>query len=84
LNSTDLYLHDTYYIIAHFHYIVAPTDLRLFAGFITGSRKRPAEKERFLAVHWPTLICMNGFFTMFCRWPGASAVVTAAGMDCFQ
>ena len=23
-NTTDLYLHDTYYIIAHFHYIVAP------------------------------------------------------------
>ena len=32
-NSTDLYLHDTYYIIAHFHYIVAPgTIFAIFAG----------------------------------------------------
>ena len=32
-NSADLYLHDTYYIIAHFHYIVAPgTIFGLFAG----------------------------------------------------
>ena len=29
----DLYLHDTYYVIAHFHYIVAPgTIFALFAG----------------------------------------------------
>src|SRR5207247_1529089 len=32
-NSADLYLHDTYYVIAHFHYIVAPgTIFGLFAG----------------------------------------------------
>src|SRR5207249_8970358 len=32
-NSADLYLHDTYYVIAHFHYIVAPgTIFALFAG----------------------------------------------------
>src|SRR5438046_9970582 len=32
-NSADLYPHDTYYIIAHFHYIVAPgTIFGPFAG----------------------------------------------------
>jgi cytochrome c oxidase subunit 1 len=32
-NAVDLYLHDTYYIIAHFHYIVAPgTIFAIFAG----------------------------------------------------
>jgi len=33
LAATDLYLHDTYYVIAHFHYVVAPgTIFALFAG----------------------------------------------------
>ena len=32
-NALDLYLHDTYYIIAHFHYVIAPgTIFALFAG----------------------------------------------------
>src|SRR3954463_12637222 len=32
-NYSDLFLHDTYYVIAHFHYIVAPgTIFALFAG----------------------------------------------------
>ncbi len=33
LTASDLYLHDTYYVIGHFHYIVAPGTLfALFAG----------------------------------------------------
>jgi len=65
-NSADLYLHDTYYIIAHFHYIVAPgTIFGLFAGIYYWFPKATGRKmnEFWGKVHfWPTLVCMNVIF----------------------
>jgi cytochrome c oxidase subunit 1 len=62
----DLFLHDTYYVIGHFHYVVAPgTIFAIFAGVyhwypkITGRHM-----NEFLGkLHfWPSLICMNVIF----------------------
>src|SRR5438876_278276 len=65
-NSADLYLHDTYYVIAHFHYIVAPgTIFGLFAGIYYWFPKATGRKmnDFWGKVHfWPTLICMNMIF----------------------
>src|SRR6266403_1465121 len=65
-NSADLYLHDTYYIIAHFHYIVAPgTIFGLFAGIYYWFPKATGRvmNEFWGKVHfWPSLICMNVIF----------------------
>ncbi len=65
-NSADLYLHDTYYVIAHFHYIVAPgTIFGLFAGVYFWFPKATGRKmnDFWGKVHfWPTLICMNAIF----------------------
>jgi cytochrome c oxidase subunit 1 len=69
-NSTDLYLHDTYYIIAHFHYIVAPgTIFAIFAGVYYWFPKATGRmmSEFWGKVHfWGTMVCMNIiFFPMF-------------------
>jgi cytochrome c oxidase subunit 1 len=65
-NSADLYLHDTYYIIAHFHYIVAPgTIFGLFGGIYYWFPKATGRKmnDFWGKVHfWPSLICMNVIF----------------------
>jgi len=66
LNITDIALHDTYYVIGHFHYVVAPgTIFALFAGIyfwfpkVTGRMMN----ERLGKVHfWLSLIFMNGVF----------------------
>jgi len=66
LAPSDIHLHDTYYVIGHFHYVVAPGTLfAIFAGIyywfpkITGRRM----SERLGKLHfWPSLIFMNGIF----------------------
>jgi cytochrome c oxidase subunit 1 len=65
-NSLGLYLHDTYYVIAHFHYVVAPgVVFGLFAGIYHWYPKVTGRMmNEFLGkLHfWPTLICMNVIF----------------------
>ncbi len=70
LAAADLQLHDTYYVIGHFHYIVAPGTLfAVFAGIYHWFPKVTGRKldERLGKMHfWPTLLLMNGvFFPMF-------------------
>src|SRR6266852_1291160 len=66
LAPADLYLHDTYYVIAHFHYLVAPgTIFALFAATYYWFPKATGRmmNEFWGKVHfWPSLICMNVIF----------------------
>jgi len=91
-NSADLYLHDTYYVIAHFHYIVAPgTIFGLFAGIYYWFPKATGRtmNEFWGKVHfWPSLICMNviflpmflqGMLGMHRRWYDGGQGWTLAG-----
>jgi cytochrome c oxidase subunit 1 len=68
--SVDLYLHDTYYIIGHFHYVVAPgTIFAIFAGVYYWYPKATGRMlNEFLGrIHfWFSLLFINGiFFPMF-------------------
>jgi len=66
LTATDIHLHDTYYVIGHFHYVVAPgTIFALFAGVYYWFPKATGRKmSEFLGkLHfWPSLIFMNVIF----------------------
>ena len=64
--AADLQLHDTYYVIGHFHYIVAPGTLfAIFAGIYYWFPKVTGRKMNELLgkLHfWPSFICMNVIF----------------------
>ena len=66
LAASDVTLHDTYYVVAHFHYLVAPgTVFALFAGIyhwyprVTGRMMN----ERLGRIHfWGSFVTMNLIF----------------------
>jgi cytochrome c oxidase subunit 1 len=66
LSAPDIALHDTYYVIGHFHYVVAPgTIFALFAGVYYWFPKATGRRmsETLGKLHfWPSLLCMNGIF----------------------
>jgi cytochrome c oxidase subunit 1 len=66
LAPTDIHLHDTYYVIGHFHYVVAPgTILALFAGIYYWFPKITGRQMNDLMgkIHfWGTIVCMNFVF----------------------
>jgi cytochrome c oxidase subunit 1 len=66
LNIADIPLHDTYYVIAHFHYVVAPGTLfALFAGIYYWYPKATGRRmnEALGKIHFVgSLVCMNVIF----------------------
>ena len=66
LGPTDIHLHDTYYVIGHFHYVVAPgTIFAIFAGIYFWFPKITGKKlnEGLGKIHFFfSLIFINGVF----------------------
>ncbi len=66
VGASDIHLHDTYYVIGHFHYVVAPGTLfALFAGIYYWFPKATGRKlsESLGKLHfWTSLVFMNGVF----------------------
>jgi len=69
LSATDLHLHDTYYVIGHFHYVVAPgTIFALFAGVYYWFPKATGRvmNETLGKIHfWGSMVFMNMIFGPF-------------------
>jgi cytochrome c oxidase subunit 1 len=66
LAPSDIHLHDTYYVIGHFHYVVAPgTIFALFAGIYYWFPKATGKKMNDLLgqIHfWGSFVCINIVF----------------------
>src|ERR671934_1516562 len=66
LASADIHLHDTYYVIGHFHYVVAPgTIMALFGGIYFWFPKMFGRKMNELLgkIHfWGSFVCINLIF----------------------
>jgi cytochrome c oxidase subunit 1 len=66
IGASDIHLHDTMYVIGHFHYVVAPgTIFAMFAGIYYWFPKITGRKlsEGLGKLHfWPSFIFMNGIF----------------------
>jgi cytochrome c oxidase subunit 1 len=70
LAPSDIHLHDTYYVIGHFHYVVAPgTIFALLAGIYYWFPKATGRRmsELLGKIHFfGSFVCINGvFFPMF-------------------
>jgi cytochrome c oxidase subunit 1 len=70
LAAADIHLHDTYYVIGHFHYVVAPgTIFAMFSGIYYWYPKAVGRNmnEFWGKVHfWFSFVCINCvFFPMF-------------------
>src|SRR5687767_828381 len=75
LAAADIHLHDTYYVIGHFHYVVAPgTIFAMFAGIYYWFPKATGRQMNELLgkIHfWGSFICINiVFMPMFIQGLG--------------